>query len=54
MKSRLHKLTANEIAQLQKDTRIKALYATAKVRPLNVLEKIILNQLLAEARQGTL
>lgn len=51
---KLHKLTANEIAQLYADPRIKALYATAKVRPLNVLEKIILNQLIAEAMQGTL
>ena len=52
MKTRLHTLTAGEKAQLKADPRIKELYKTAKVRPLNILEKIMLKQIVAEYSKG--
>ena len=54
MKSRLHKLTANEKAQLKADPRIQELWRTYQERPLNLVEKVILAQLISEAKEGTL
>lgn len=54
MKCRSHKLTAGEIALLKRDPRIMELFKTAKLRPLNIVEIIILNQLFAEAKEGKL
>ena len=54
MKSRKVKLSAGEIAQLKADPRIKELYATMQTRPLNIVERIMLQQLVAEATAGTL
>ena len=45
---RLSQLTPEAIAQLKRDPRIKELYATIKERPLNLLEKIILKQIVSE------
>ena len=55
MKSSLHQLTAFEQKQLREmkaDPRLKELYKTAKVRPLNILEKIMLKQIIAEYSKG--
>ena len=54
MKSRKVKLSASAKAQLKRDPRIKELYATMQTRPLNIVEKIILQQLIAEASAGVL
>lgn len=54
MKSRLHKLTAKEKAQLKADPRIQELWRTYQERPLNIVEKLILKQLIAEAMAGAL
>ena len=54
MKSRQVKLSARALAQLKRDPRIKELYATMQTRPLNIVEKIILKQLVAEATAGVL
>ena len=54
MKSRKVKLSARAQKQLARDPRIKELYKTAQKRELNVLERIILNQLLKEAEAGVL
>lgn len=55
MKSRQHKLTARELAQLQRDPRLAALYANyRKYGELNFVEEIILKQLVAEATAGQL
>ena len=39
---------------LKKDIRVRELNKTAKVRPLNILEQIMLEQLVQEAINGTL
>ena len=54
MKSRQITLSAAAKAQLKADPRIKELYATMQTRPLNIVEKIMLQQLIAEATAGVL
>ena len=45
---RLSQLTDEQIAQLKRDPRVKELHATWLERPLNMLEKIMLKQIVSE------